>query len=307
MFPILKKHYDGKYIELDFSQNLSLWPKDEIQSAHFSGKQFTLHCTESEPAQYRYHFHISDDTKHDPLFVDYVDRDIIEKYGIRDENLCIQNDNAHSQYKNKHVFRFYKKLADEFNLRIIRTYGAAGHGKGVIDAISSFGTKNILRHDIATLDVFFSSNESIVDYLARKKPQFSYTNVPADKVELRRFKLKQDPLEIKDCMKQHLFIFEKGKDVLLKEYLCDCNHCLNFKFECCEESKNEGSSEVITDDDLFADEDEELNIEEQIFNFIKVPSYVTLSGADAEILKRGGALCRPPWLASKKKFRFQMF
>ena len=195
------------------------------------------------------------------------------------------DDNAPFQYKNKHVFRFYQKLADEFNLRIIRTYGAAGHGKGVIDAMSSFGAKNILRHDIVTLDAFFNSSESIVDYLAKKKPQFSYTNVPAHKVALQRFKLKQDPLEIKDCMKQHLFIFEKGKYILLKEYLCDCNHCFNFKFECCEESKYEGSSEVITDDDLFADEDEELNKEEQIFDFVEVPSYVTLfTGVNTEPL-----------------------
>ena len=46
---------------------------------------------------------------------------------------------------------------------------------------------------------------------------------------------------------------------------CNCNLCLHVKFECCEESKNEVSFEVITDDDLFADEDEELNKEEQIF------------------------------------------
>lgn len=38
IFPILKEFYDGKYIELDFSQNLSSRPKDEVQSAHFSGK-----------------------------------------------------------------------------------------------------------------------------------------------------------------------------------------------------------------------------------------------------------------------------
>ena len=38
IFPILKEFYDGKYIELDFSQNLSSRPQDEVQSAHFSGK-----------------------------------------------------------------------------------------------------------------------------------------------------------------------------------------------------------------------------------------------------------------------------
>ena len=38
VFPEMKSTYDGKYIELDFSQILALLPKDEVQSVHFSGK-----------------------------------------------------------------------------------------------------------------------------------------------------------------------------------------------------------------------------------------------------------------------------
>ena len=53
-------------------------------------------------------------------------------------------------------------------------------------------------------------------------------------------------------------------------YLCNCNHCLNFKFECCEKSKNEEGSEAIIDNYLFADENEELNKEEQIFDFAEI-------------------------------------
>ena len=30
------------------------------------------------------------------------------------------------------------------------------------------------------------------------------------------------------------------------------------------------------------------------------------AGADPEILKSGGALCRPPWSANEENFRFQM-
>ena len=48
VFPLLKESYSGKFIELDFSQNLSFRPKDEVQSTHFSGKQFTLHCAIAE-------------------------------------------------------------------------------------------------------------------------------------------------------------------------------------------------------------------------------------------------------------------
>ena len=113
-----------------------------------------MHSAIVEPVQYRYHYHISDDTKHDPSFVDYVVRDIIAKYNIKDEDFWIQSDNAPTQYKTKHAFSLYQKLVDDFNLLIIRTYGASGHGKGVIDAMSSFGAKNILRQHYHTGCIF---------------------------------------------------------------------------------------------------------------------------------------------------------
>ena len=75
VFLEMKSTYDGKCIEVDFSQNLALRPKDEVQSAHFSGKQLTVHCS---IVSNRYHFHLNDDTNHDSIFVDYVIRDIID-------------------------------------------------------------------------------------------------------------------------------------------------------------------------------------------------------------------------------------
>ena len=58
---------------------------------------------------------------HDSVFVDYIIRDIIERYGIKTEDLWIQSDNVLPQYNNKHAFAFYQKLADDFVLHIIRT------------------------------------------------------------------------------------------------------------------------------------------------------------------------------------------
>ena len=171
-FPLMKDGYEGKYIELDFSQNVALRPKHEVQSTHFSGKQFSLHCAIAEPFEKRYFYHLSDDTKHDGIFVDLAIRDIIQRYDIKNEDLWIQSDNASSQYKNKLPFALYQQLSNEFNLRIIRTYGAAGHRKGVIDAMSSFGVKNVLRHDIVIQDVSFNTSEEICDYLTIKNPKF---------------------------------------------------------------------------------------------------------------------------------------
>ena len=63
VFPILKERFSEKYIELDFSENLALRPKNEVQSADFSGKQHSLHCATFSPRNTNFHYHLSDDTK----------------------------------------------------------------------------------------------------------------------------------------------------------------------------------------------------------------------------------------------------
>ena len=101
----------------------------------------------------RYHYHLSDDTKHDAVFVDYLLRDITARYVIKNEDFWIQSD-VSNQCKSKHSFGSLQQLADDFGLGIIRTYGAAGHGNGAIDGMSSFGMKNISRKEIVTRNAF---------------------------------------------------------------------------------------------------------------------------------------------------------
>ena len=139
--------------------------------------------------------------------------------------------------------------------------------------MSSFCEKNVLRHDIVTLNVFFfNESETIVDYLARKKPQFSYKNVQAYEVATKRTNdREQDPLEIKDCMKQHMMIYEKGKKVVLKEYLSDCLHCRKFYFVNCHEEGKEGGSDLTVGEEYLADKDFEVSKEEKVFDFVEVP------------------------------------
>ena len=111
-------------------------------------------------------------------------------------------------------------------MRIIRTQGTTGHGKGATDGMSSLGVKNILRKDIVNYDVFFNTSEDIVDYLTIKCPQFNYKHLPSDNVVKSRIS-QNNPMTIKDCMKQqHLMIFAPNEPVFCKEYLCSCNACL---------------------------------------------------------------------------------
>ena len=66
---MIRESFSGKYIELEFSENFALKPKHEFQDAHFSGNQYSLHCTIVEPGENKCVYHLSDDTNHDPVFL----------------------------------------------------------------------------------------------------------------------------------------------------------------------------------------------------------------------------------------------
>ena len=68
--------------------------------------------------------------------------------------VMIKSDNTPTQYKNNWGFSSTQHLTDKYNVTILRVYGAAGHGKGLTDAMSSFRVKNILRQSINTNDWF---------------------------------------------------------------------------------------------------------------------------------------------------------
>ena len=184
IIPKIRAHHNGKYIEMDFSENIALKTKSEVQEAHFSGKQYTLHCSIVEPGENKFVYHLSDDTTHDPSFVYQVLEDIFERWEIKNETVVIKSDNAPTQYKNKYAFQSYQSLANDYNVRIVRIYGAAGHGKGLIDAMSCFGVKSILRRDIVGLNVWFANSKEICEYLDfRRDSRMSYSVINQAEVD----------------------------------------------------------------------------------------------------------------------------
>ena len=147
--------------------------------------------------------------------------------------------------------------------------------------MSSFGVKNILRKDIVTYDVFFNSANEMVEYLEMKNPQYYYRTIAAESVVKARAE-RGDPMEIIGCMKQHLMIFKPNEPVFGKEYLCDCTCCLQFDFK---NFCNENLSDDNDDDDTPCDNEEDVDCTDQIFEFITVPSFVSLyTGSSLEPL-----------------------
>ena len=130
-------------------------------------------------------------------------------------------------------------------------------------------------------DALFQDSDSIVNYLATKKTDYSYTHVAALEVVTKR-NAPHTPKEIKDCMKQHMVVFQSNKDVILKEYLCECNPFRKLEFDNCEREVEEDQNLDVEIEDYYFAEEENGSQDKQIFDFVDIPSFVTLlTGANA--------------------------
>ena len=112
-----------------------------------------MDCTIMQPGEIKFAYHLSDDIPHDLSFVHQVLEDVFDRREIGAETVVIKGDNTPTQYKNKREFESYTALAKKYNVCIIQIYGPASHGKGLIDAMSSFGVKTIFKIDNVGLGI----------------------------------------------------------------------------------------------------------------------------------------------------------
>ena len=86
-------------------------------------------------------------------------------------------------------------------------------------------------------------------------------------------------------MKQHIMVFQSNKDVILKEYFYECNPCRKFEFHNCEREVEEDQNLDVEIEDYYFAEEDDCSQDEQIFDIVDIPSFVTLlTGANAEPL-----------------------
>ena len=162
---------DQPYIHLDYSQNIALKPKHEVQAMHFSGKEQTLHCTVLvNPDENTFIYHLSDDTIHDCTMTSFILQSIITEHPelIKGGKLILKSDNCSTQYKSRKVFEEMKRLAANWDVEIYWFYGEAGHGRGLVDAMSSFGCKKLLRDGIVCEDVWFKDAAAMKTFLDKE-------------------------------------------------------------------------------------------------------------------------------------------
>ena len=172
---------------------------------------------------------------------------IFRQWDVCNETIILKSDNAPMQYKSKWAFHMYQQLADEYNVRIIRLYGAAGHGKGLIDAMSSFGVKALLRRDIITADAWIANSDERCNHLRmRGDRRMRYDVVNPEQLDRKR--MEKVAFVIKDCTRMHLFDYRpNNKTVFCREFLCDCVSCLYFDFDQC--LKENDNVQIIQDEE----------------------------------------------------------
>ena len=141
-----------------------------MQSAHFSGKQYTLHNTVLQApknGKHTYIYHLSDDTNHDSVMTFSIIKDIIHCHPevIQDEILILCSDNCQEQYKYKYTIFQMKKLAIDLKIKVVWFYGERDHGRGLADAMPLSGCQLQLKNGMVTFDSWFQSAEKMVSFL----------------------------------------------------------------------------------------------------------------------------------------------
>ena len=112
-------------IDIDFSENLKVPLKYEPQSAHWNHEQVTVHSgILKNKGQKSCHSHLSDNEKHDHIFVDIVLQRMLSPIPPP-PILVIESDNCASQFKRAAYFYYLQCLSDRNKMKIEKTISAA--------------------------------------------------------------------------------------------------------------------------------------------------------------------------------------
>ena len=106
--------FDCASLDIDFSENLTLQYKEDIQSTYYTKKQLTVHSGILKHKEHKsYHIYVSDTRIHDQPFVRLS---IDEMLSTTDDGyvfILIESDNCGSQYKSaEHFFDMQVIMVD---------------------------------------------------------------------------------------------------------------------------------------------------------------------------------------------------
>ena len=223
---LLDKVYWDRYLSetnvpvvwMDYSMNINLTEKNQVQSAHFSGRQQTLHDSLIQrPGGNTYIYHLSDDTNHDSVMTKLIIESNIRKHPdiIEFGKLQLHSDNCSTQYKSRFVFKDLVNLAVQFKIRIDWFFGEPGHGRGLIDAMAWFGCKGPMRKQIVTHDAWFKNAEEMGTFLREHfKDDSSKEYVLIEEEETSKVRERgREERKVRGCKAAHVMSFFSDENI----------------------------------------------------------------------------------------------
>ncbi|XP_060789811.1 uncharacterized protein LOC132894247 isoform X2 [Neoarius graeffei] len=164
---------------LDFAENYRCLSQDEIQSAHWSTQQVTVHpivCYYKCPTEGHIHtvqealVFLSDDLSHDANAVHHFEKLAIQhlkqKRGLKLEHVVEFTDGCGSQYKSKAPFADISNSKGAHGLSLERCYFGSRHGKGPSDGVSGV-VKSAVRRAVLSRKVTVNCAEDMYNFCSQ--------------------------------------------------------------------------------------------------------------------------------------------
>ena len=125
-------------------------------------------------------------------------------------------------------------MAAKTNKRIVTFYGTSGHGKGLVDVISSFGVKAPICRAVLTEDFSYQNTQDIYDYLTQFFQNDSKKHYLIEKNEIEEEKEKtQGSYGIQKCRYLYMISYFPDGSIQTKQHLCSCAECVVGNFIDC--------------------------------------------------------------------------
>ena len=234
---------DQCVVVMDFSENISLEAQDQIESAHWTTKQITLHpiyivrhnntSTEDAPVLKKESLIIlSDSLAHNANTVFVFTKQLIQHLknnpGPREINLIHRfSDNCAQQYKCISAFSHISQLQDSNEIKIIYHFTEAGHGKGPSDGLGAVIKKKVERMILGGKVI----NNAYQAYLALTQNQQNQRilYVPQRKIQ-KEMPLKHPNMKsVKGTQSYHMIRYQataNGDKLICQDLSCSCTVCI---------------------------------------------------------------------------------
>lgn len=236
---------DQCLVVMDFSENITLQSQDEIESAHWTQKQVTLHpifivrhahdSTVEKPVILKESLVVlSNQLTHNADAVYAFTTQLLVHLNLNPGPRAIKkihrfSDNCSCQYKCKTAFQHMSLLYKNFGIQVIYHYSESGHGKGPSDGIKA-GVKRRLDNLVLGGKVVNNANQAYLTLVQNPSEKVNQKVIfmPRQKILKSVLQMKQPPKSLQGTQSFHMITQHQPESDILScsDLSCTCGVCV---------------------------------------------------------------------------------